>query len=119
MSVDERFAVISAGFTGDIAVAQNALSSTDDSVRASAVRSLQRLSALTAEHISTCIDDASSEVRRTAGGVPSSGRWQRLLFPRLSLEASHRVSTLGFRRHQGVDADRGWRLTPEHGSDHP
>jgi HEAT repeat protein len=66
MSVDERFAVISAGFTGDIAVAQNALSSTDDSVRASAVRSLQRLSALTAEHISTCIDDASSEVRRTA-----------------------------------------------------
>jgi HEAT repeat protein len=66
MSVDERFAVISAGFTGDIAAAQTGLTSTDESVRASAVRSLQRLNALTAEHVSTCLNDTSSEVRRTA-----------------------------------------------------
>ena len=66
MSIDERFAVISAGFTGDVAAAQAGLLSSDESVRASAVRSLQRLSALTSEHISSCINDASSEVRRTA-----------------------------------------------------
>lgn len=66
MSVDERFAVISAGFTGDVAAAEVGLLSSDESVRASAVRSLQRLSALTSEHISSCINDASSEVRRTA-----------------------------------------------------
>lgn len=66
MSIDERFAVIEAGFTGDTTTAINALSSPDDSVRASALRSLHRLEALTAAHISAGIIDASAEVRRTA-----------------------------------------------------
>ncbi len=66
MSIDERFAVIEAGFTGDTTTALNALSSSDDSVRASALRSLHRLEALTASHISAGIIDASAEVRRTA-----------------------------------------------------
>lgn len=66
MSIDERFAVIEAGFTGDTTTAINALSSPDDSVRASALRSLHRLESLTAAHISAGIIDASAEVRRTA-----------------------------------------------------
>ena len=66
MSIDERFAVIESGFTGDTTTALNALSSSDDSVRASALRSLHRLEALTASHISAGIIDASAEVRRTA-----------------------------------------------------
>jgi len=66
VSIDERFAVIEAGFTGDTTTALNALSSSDDSVRASALRSLHRLEALTAVHISAGIIDASAEVRRTA-----------------------------------------------------
>ena len=66
MSIDERFAVIEAGFTGDTTTALNALSSSDDSVRASALHSLHRLEALTAAHISAGIIDASAEVRRTA-----------------------------------------------------
>lgn len=66
MTVDERFAVISAGFHGDTPRALQGLSSADDTVRASALRSLHRLNALTAEHITTGIHDESREVRRTA-----------------------------------------------------
>lgn len=66
MTIDERFAVIEAGFNGDVTTALNALSSTDDSVRASAIRSLHRLKALTSAHIATGIVDTSAEVRRTA-----------------------------------------------------
>ena len=58
--------MIESGFTGDTTTALNALSSSDDSVRASALRSLHRLEALTASHISAGIIDASAEVRRTA-----------------------------------------------------
>jgi HEAT repeat protein len=66
VAVEERFAVISAGFTGDISTAQSGLASHDESVRASAIRSLQRLNALTAEHLAAGITDSSAEVRRTA-----------------------------------------------------
>ena len=66
MSVEERFTVISAGFTGDTAAAQSGLDSYDEAVRASAIRSLQRLNALTADNIAKGIADSSAEVRRTA-----------------------------------------------------
>lgn len=66
MTIDERFAVIEAGFNGDATTALNALSSSDDSVRASALRSLRRLEALTSAHITMGIVDSSAEVRRTA-----------------------------------------------------
>lgn len=66
MTIDERFAVIEAGFNGDVTTALNAMSSSDDSVRASAIRSLRRLKALTSAHIAAGIADASAEVRRTA-----------------------------------------------------
>lgn len=66
MSLDERFAVIEAGFTGDVATALSGLTSSDDAVRASAIRSLHRLEALTAEHIAIGIADTAPEVRRSA-----------------------------------------------------
>ena len=66
MTIDERFAVIEAGFKGDVTTALKALSSSDDSVRASAIRSLRRLEALTSAHIAAGIADVSAEVRRTA-----------------------------------------------------
>lgn len=66
MTIDERFAVIEAGFNGDVTTALHALSSSDDSVRASAIRSLHRLEALTAGHIAAGVADVSAEVRRTA-----------------------------------------------------
>jgi len=66
VTIDERFAVIEAGFKGDVTTALKALSSSDDSVRASAIRSLRRLEALTSAHIAAGIADVSAEVRRTA-----------------------------------------------------
>ena len=66
MSVNERFAVIQSGFNGDIATAQAGLSSSQADVRASALRSLQRLNELTSEQLQIAIADTSSEVRRTA-----------------------------------------------------
>lgn len=66
MSIDERFAVIEAGFSGNTEKVLSALTSTDDAVRASALRALHRLHALTAAHIGAGIADASAEVRRTA-----------------------------------------------------
>ena len=66
MTIDERFAVIEAGFNGDVHTVLKALSSSDDSVRASAIRSLRRLDALTSAHIAEGISDSSAEVRRTA-----------------------------------------------------
>jgi HEAT repeat protein len=65
MSIDQRFAVIEAGFNGDIATAAAGLTSADDAVRASAIRSLHRLNALTSEHVAQGIADSSAEVRRT------------------------------------------------------
>ena len=66
VSVNERFAVIQSGFNGDIATAQAGLSSSQADVRASALRSLQRLNELTSEQLQIAIADTSSEVRRTA-----------------------------------------------------
>jgi HEAT repeat protein len=62
----ERFSVIEAGFTGDIDTALNGLTHADESVRASALRSLHRLSALTESQIVASLSDTSAEVRRVA-----------------------------------------------------
>ncbi len=66
MSVDERFAVIQSGFNGDVATAQAGLASSHSDVRASALRSLHRLDALTSDHLRAAMTDSESEVRRTA-----------------------------------------------------
>ncbi len=61
----ERFAVIQAGFAGDVDTAVDALLHPDNAVRASALRSLQRLNALTETQVVAALTDSSSEVRRT------------------------------------------------------
>ena len=66
MTVDERFAVIQSGFNGDVATAEIGLASQYSDVRASAIRSLHRLNALTTEHLLLAIADSAPEVRRTA-----------------------------------------------------
>jgi hypothetical protein len=66
VSVDERFAVIQSGFNGDVTTAQAGLASPHSDVRASALRSLHRLSALTSDHLQHALNDSESEVRRTA-----------------------------------------------------
>ena len=66
MSIDERFAVIQSGFNGDVATATAGLSSQHSDVRASALRSLHRLNALSTEHLLLAVADTASEVRRTA-----------------------------------------------------
>ncbi len=66
MTVDERFAVIQSGFNGDVATAETGLASQHSDVRASAIRSLHRLNALTTEHLLLAIADSAPEVRRTA-----------------------------------------------------
>lgn len=62
----ERFAVIQAGFTGDVDTAVAALTHRDDAVRASALRSLHRLNAVSEAELVTALNDPSAEVRRTA-----------------------------------------------------
>ena len=62
----ERFLVIEAGFTGDVDTALHGLTHADPAVRASALRSLHRLSALTASHVENALRDSSAEVRRVA-----------------------------------------------------
>ena len=64
--VSERFSVIEAGFNGDIYTARHGLQHADASIRASALRSLQRLSALTDAHLVDALSDQSAEVRRVA-----------------------------------------------------
>jgi HEAT repeat protein len=66
VSVDERFAVIRSGFNGDVATAEKGLVSQYSDVRASAIRSLHRLNALTTEHLLVATADTAPEVRRTA-----------------------------------------------------
>jgi HEAT repeat protein len=66
VTVDERFAVIQSGFNGDVATAETGLASQHSDVRASAIRSLHRLNALTTEHLLLAIADSAPEVRRTA-----------------------------------------------------
>jgi HEAT repeat protein len=72
----ERFAVIQAGFTGDVDTAVRALLHPDHAVRASALRSLHRLNALTETHVLAALTDVSSEVRRT--GIEVSVEMQLL-----------------------------------------
>ena len=62
----ERFAVIRAGFTGDVDTAIAALRHHNDAVRASALRSLHRLNAVSEVEVVTALNDSSPEVRRTA-----------------------------------------------------
>jgi HEAT repeat protein len=66
VSVDERFAVIQSGFNGDVTTAESGLASPHSDVRASALRSLHRLDALTSDQLHRAITDSESEVRRTA-----------------------------------------------------
>lgn len=66
MASDIRFQVIEAGFTGDTATARQGLSHTDAKVRASALRSLQRLGNLTESDIANALGDNDREVRRVA-----------------------------------------------------
>lgn len=65
MTVD-RFSVIRAGFENDEAGARAGLASGDDSVRASSLRALHRMDALTTDDLERGIVDESAEVRRTA-----------------------------------------------------
>lgn len=62
----DRFAVIAAGFQGDVPTALAAVDHPDSSLRSSALRALHRLGELTPEHITRSFTDQSAEVRRTA-----------------------------------------------------
>jgi len=66
MSDSFRFDVIAAGFSGDSAVALEALQHEDGTVRASALRALARIGTLTAEILAPFIQDSHIETRRTA-----------------------------------------------------
>lgn len=66
MTLDERIAVIRAGFSGDNATARAALSHADELIRVSALRALARIGSLDDETIRTSISDESAEVRRAA-----------------------------------------------------
>lgn len=64
--VADRFSVIRAGFERDEPAARAGLGSADDSVRASSLRALHRMDALTRDDVARGIADGSHEVRRTA-----------------------------------------------------
>ncbi len=66
MSAQQRILVIEAGFTGNADFARENLSFADAEVRASALRALQRIGALTSQQISIALNDNSWEVRRAA-----------------------------------------------------
>jgi HEAT repeat protein len=63
---DVRFAVIAAGFSHDDVIARQGLDHIDPLVRASAIRALHRMQHLTTDDLITALQDADSEVRRTA-----------------------------------------------------
>ena len=65
-STSDRFAVIEAGFSGDIDTAERGLRHSDASVRASALRALHRLSSLNEKQLIHGLTDSSAEVRRAA-----------------------------------------------------
>jgi HEAT repeat protein len=69
---DERFTVIQAGFRGDAGTARDALGHDDPKIRASALRALQRMSALVDGDLAPALLDASPEVRRTAVELAST-----------------------------------------------
>lgn len=62
----DRFTVVQAGFAHDEPTARAGLDSADDAVRASSLRALRRMDALTAHDVTRGLGDASPEVRRTA-----------------------------------------------------
>jgi HEAT repeat protein len=64
--IPDRYSVIRAGFSHDESVARAGLHSDDDTVRASAVRALHRMHALTTDDVAEALRDTSREVRRTA-----------------------------------------------------
>ena len=66
MTIDSRFAVIAAGFSGDIETATAGLTDSDGSVRASALRALARIGSLPLEAIQSGLTDSDAEVRRTS-----------------------------------------------------
>ena len=63
---DARLAVIEAGFSGDEPVARDALTSTDDTVRSSALVALDRMDRLHDDDVRAALHDPSPRVRRTA-----------------------------------------------------
>ena len=65
-STPDRFAVIEAGFSGDIETAERGLRHSESSVRASALRALHRLSSLNEKQLVYGLTDPSADVRRTA-----------------------------------------------------
>lgn len=65
-ALGRRLAVIRAGFSGDRDVASDALHDLDEMVRVSALRALDRCSALTGVSLAAATADTSAEVRRTA-----------------------------------------------------
>lgn len=66
MSLERRIAVIRAGFAGDSATARDALGDDDEMVRVSALRALDRTSALDDTTLTAAVVDPSAEVRRAA-----------------------------------------------------
>ena len=66
MTIDDRYAVIAAGFAGDVTTATSGLSHSEGSVRASAIRALARMDALSITALEAGLIDSDAEVRRTA-----------------------------------------------------
>ena len=66
MSLERRIAVIRAGFAGDATTARGALEDDDHLVRVSALRALDRASALDDATLAVALGDTSAEVRRAA-----------------------------------------------------
>lgn len=72
MSEDARFEVIAAGFSGNQAVAEAGLLSSDGFTRASALRALARLQHLPGDTVTEFLQDEDPEVRRTAVELAAS-----------------------------------------------
>lgn len=69
MTNNDRRAVAIAGHSGDIATATAGLTNNDPAVRAIALGALQRLGTLTADQLSTALQDEAPVVRRRAAEV--------------------------------------------------
>lgn len=65
-STPDRYAVIEAGFSGDVETAERGVRHADAAVRASALRALHRLSLLNEKQLVHGLTDPSAQVRRTA-----------------------------------------------------
>lgn len=69
---DDRFLIIEAGFSGDLERATSGLTHSDEDVRASALRSLHRMSSLSPGILKSALIDSSATVRRTAVELSTS-----------------------------------------------